>query len=96
MCLKQLIRIFGHDRRKADEAFVAGVLHDIGKLILIENFYDEFVEALTLAADKEIAIVDAEEQVLGISHAGVGGVVGRKVEFAAPFGQCDYLSSSAI
>ncbi len=74
---RMLARKF-YDRRKADEAFVAGVLHDIGKLILIEYFYDEFVEALTLAADKEIAIVDAEEQVLGVSHADVGGWLAEK------------------
>ena len=67
-----------YDRRKADEAFVAGVLHDIGKLILIEYFYDEFVEALTLAKDKEMALVDAEEEVLGVSHADVGGWLAEK------------------
>ena len=74
---RMLARKF-YDRRKADEAFVAGVLHDIGKLILIEYFYDEFVEALTLAKEKEMALVDAEEEVLGVSHADVGGWLAEK------------------
>ena len=39
------------------EAFVAGVLHDIGKLILIEYFFDEFSEALELAETEELTIV---------------------------------------
>jgi len=74
---RMLARKF-YDRRKADEAFVAGVLHDIGKLILIEYFYNEFVEALTLAKKKDMALVDAEEEVLGVSHADVGGWLTEK------------------
>ena len=68
---RMLARKF-RNRRIADEAFVAGVLHDIGKLILIEYFYDEFCEALDLAQAKGLAIMDAEERVLGVSHADVG------------------------
>ena len=66
------------DRRIADEAFVAGVLHDIGKLILIEYFGDEFTEALELAESEGLAIGDAEEQVLGVSHADVGAWLAEK------------------
>lgn len=66
------------DRRIADEAFVAGVLHDIGKLILIEYFGDEFTEALEKAEAEGLAIVDAEEQVLGVSHADVGAWLAEK------------------
>lgn len=66
------------DRRIADEAFVAGVLHDIGKLILIEYFNEEFSEALEKAEEEGLAIVDAEEQVLGVSHADVGAWLAEK------------------
>lgn len=66
------------DRRIADEAFVAGVLHDIGKLILIEYFHEEFSEVLEKAESEGLAIVDAEEQVLGVSHADVGAWLAEK------------------
>lgn len=66
------------ERRIADEAFVAGVLHDIGKLILIEYFYEEFSEALEKADAEGLSIVDAEEQVLGVSHADVGAWLAEK------------------
>ena len=60
------------------EAFVAGVLHDIGKLILIEYFFDEFSEALELAETEELTIVEAEEQVLGVTHSDIGGWLAEK------------------
>jgi putative nucleotidyltransferase with HDIG domain len=67
-----------YDIRVGDEAFVGGILHDIGKLILIEYFFDEFAEALELAEAEEISIVEAEEQVLGVTHAEVGGWLAEK------------------
>jgi len=60
------------------EAFVAGILHDIGKLVLIEYFPDEFSEALDLAEAETLTISEAEEQVLGITHADVGGWLAEK------------------
>jgi putative nucleotidyltransferase with HDIG domain len=62
----------------ADEAFVAGVLHDIGKLILIEYFTDEFSEALELAQAEGISIEAAEEKTLGVTHADIGGWLAEK------------------
>ncbi|MCZ6632274.1 MAG: HDOD domain-containing protein [bacterium] len=62
----------------ADEAFVAGVLHDIGKLILIEYFTDEFSEALELAEAEAISIEAAEEKTLGVTHAEIGGWLAEK------------------
>jgi HD-like signal output (HDOD) protein len=66
------------NKRIADEAFVAGVLHDIGKLILIEYFYDDFCEALEKAESEGISIFEAEEHVLGVSHADIGGWLAEK------------------
>ncbi len=73
---RMLARRFGY--RVADQAFVAGILHDIGKLILIEYFADEFIEALEMAESEEISIAQAEERVLGVTHAEVGGWLAEK------------------
>lgn len=77
VAVRMLARKYG-DRRAADEAFVAGVLHDIGKLILVEYFYDDFSEALELAESQGIAIADAEAQVIGVTHAEIGGWLAEK------------------
>jgi HD-like signal output (HDOD) protein len=47
-------------------------------LILIEYFYEEFSEALEKADAEGLSIVDAEEQVLGVSHADVGAWLAEK------------------
>ena len=66
------------NRKLEAEAFVAGVLHDIGKLILIEYFPDEFGEALELASEKLLTISEAEMKVIGVTHADVGGWLAEK------------------
>ena len=55
------------------EAFAAGILHDIGKLILSQYFSSEFSEILEMAERENLYIGRAEERVLGVSHADVGG-----------------------
>jgi HD-like signal output (HDOD) protein len=63
----------GGDRKLADEAYVAGLLHDIGKLILITNLQDQYNEALALARQEQLPINIAEHRVFGADHADVGG-----------------------
>jgi len=59
--------------RVPGEAFAAGILHDIGRLILSQYFPDEFDKVLRLMHDEELYIGDAEERVLGVTHADIGG-----------------------
>ncbi|MBS12868.1 MAG: HD family phosphohydrolase [Gemmatimonadetes bacterium] len=73
-------RMLAHKRSKKlePEAFVAGILHDIGKLILIEYFPDEFGEALELAHEELLTISEAEMKVIGVTHAEIGGWLAEK------------------
>ena len=64
--------------RVQGEAFAAGILHDIGKLILSQYFTDEFGGVLTLARDEDIYIGKAEEQVLGVTHTEIGHWLAEK------------------
>ncbi len=58
--------------RTAEAAFTAGVLHDIGKLILAGNLPETFARASALAAERKLSAHDAEMQVFGVSHARFG------------------------
>lgn len=58
--------------RVPGEAFAAGILHDIGKLILCQYFPDEFSRVLETAQEEHIYIGVAEQRVLGVTHAEVG------------------------
>lgn len=52
-------------------AFTAGLLHDIGILVLADNFHGEygFVQELV---GKGVELLDAEREVFGIDHAMIG------------------------
>lgn len=54
-----------------EEAFVSGLLHDVGKLLLWNNFPDEYAEIIA-GIEQEADLVAAEERVLGINHAEAG------------------------
>ena len=69
---KDIARAEGADHKLADEAFIAGMLHDIGKLVLATNFTEQFNEALQLMWKDNLEPYMAEQQVFGASHADVG------------------------
>ena len=60
------------DEELIDDAFMAGLLHDIGKLILATRLSENYKEVLELVRHQEIVFSDAEQQILGATHAEVG------------------------
>ena len=61
-----------YDRDHQDACFVSGLLHDIGKLILAINLSDEYAHIIELAKSKGTPMLEAEQEVLGATHAEVG------------------------
>ncbi len=55
-----------------EEIFIAGLLHDVGKIVLDQYLHDRFVEVLNTVRDKNCLIVEAESSALGVTHADVG------------------------
>lgn len=55
-----------------DEAFVAGLLHDIGKLVLYTNYPADY-EAIIKQCRHGEDLSDLEESFFGVNHADVGG-----------------------
>jgi HD-like signal output (HDOD) protein len=60
------------DRGQRDEAFVAGLMHDIGRLVLACRLPDLFVRSCEHAHRKGVPIQEAERAVAGSSHAEIG------------------------
>ena len=56
-----------------NEAFTAGMLHDVGRMVLAANFPDECNAATDLAASKSICRLEAEREIFGSTHAEAGG-----------------------
>lgn len=55
-----------------DEAFVAGLLHDIGKIVLVEYDAATYEELLLIAGDGIAPLYELERKAFGIDHAAVG------------------------
>lgn len=57
---------------RSGDAFMAGTLHDVGKLILAVHVPEHFKRAMTLAAERKIPLFEAETELFGVTHAEVG------------------------
>ncbi len=55
-----------------DDSFTAGLLHDIGLLLLAANKPDEYQQVLLLRHEKHLPEWRAEQEVFGTTHAEVG------------------------
>jgi HD-like signal output (HDOD) protein len=56
-------------------AFSAGLLHDVGKLILEQFASTEYQTVLKLATEKKLPLHTVEKAVLGLNHADVSGML---------------------
>mgnify|MGYP001030609001 FL=1 len=61
-----------------EEYFVAGLLHDLGKIPLNSCFPDEYSLALESAGSKQDSLHQAENRVFGMDHSGVGKMIAEK------------------
>jgi HD-like signal output (HDOD) protein len=55
-----------------EECFCAGLIHDIGRIVLDQHFHEEFVKAVVEAKASGISLVDSEKRELGFDHTEVG------------------------
>jgi len=61
------------ENQVAEDAFTAGLLHDVGRLVLLANLPKEYAEALRCSRAENIPLLEAERAVFGATHAEVGG-----------------------
>jgi len=52
--------------------FTAGLLHDVGKVVLNEFVAQEYAEIVRRVQDEHLSFAEAEQQVLGFTHPEVG------------------------
>ncbi len=64
--------------RDLEVLFIGGLLHDIGRLFLFSNFARTYEKALQTAAERQIPLDQAEQEILGISHCEIGEIMAQK------------------
>lgn len=63
---------------KPEECFTCGLLHDIGKIVLLKIAPDEFVKVVTLTEKEKISFFEAERRLEIPSHGYLGEYIADK------------------
>lgn len=62
----------GRMKCSGDGAFAAGLLHDLGRLVVAGGFPRHFQEVRRVRQSRDCLLQDAEVEVLGIDHSAIG------------------------
>ncbi len=75
---KTLATILNIPLRERETFFVAGLLHDIGKIPLTMSYPDDYAQILKSTALKQTPSCLAENAILGFDHCMIGGMIAEK------------------
>lgn len=81
---KQLAEMLKLSSAECSDSFVAGLLHDFGKVVFVEFMPDEFKSALEKSKTLQIPLHQAELEFIGINHAQAGKILAEKWGLSEP------------
>lgn len=61
-----------------EEAFTAGLIHDVGKIVLDQFVHEEFRAVMNMVRANDMLLYEAESKILGLNHANVGYILSQK------------------
>ncbi|MEW6652708.1 MAG: HDOD domain-containing protein [Bacteroidota bacterium] len=64
--------------RNIENYFLAGIFHDVGKIIFLEFAVKEYQMVIDMVIEKNCRIKDAEKEIFGIDHAEAGKILAEK------------------
>jgi HD-like signal output (HDOD) protein len=76
ICVGVMAKLFAKkqnvDPKNQEEYFVAGLLHDIGKIPLNSQLADSYVKTMTYARQQKLPLYQVETRAFGINHSDIG------------------------
>jgi putative nucleotidyltransferase with HDIG domain len=69
---RKIAQMGGLDARAADDSFAAGLLHDVGKLVIMTERISDWKTTVATVETEKISFWSAEQKVLGCNHAQIG------------------------
>ncbi len=69
---RKLAHLAGANAGEIENSLTAGLLHDVGKLVIAWKLPEQWREIESIAQAKQISMLDAEYECLGCSHAEIG------------------------
>lgn len=74
-----------------EKAYIAGIIHDLGEVVLSQLMREDFLRVLESIEGKPIKLVDAEAELLGTTHCEIGACMARKWNFPEVY--CDIIAN---
>lgn len=69
---RRIVELEGGDTLVRDDAFTAGLLHDVGKIILAKNYPERYAAVLEAAGEEGVSLEAAERDGFQACHGGIG------------------------
>lgn len=66
----------------SNEAFVAGLLHDLGIAIIHRYFHSSFLKIINEVVENNLSFTEVELNELGVTHSDIGKFLAEKYNFA--------------
>ncbi len=77
VCAELLAEKLGYT--PTEEALVGGLIHDVGKLLLVQLYPEEYAEVERIISEQSDAYSHVvEASILGVNHGDVGGILSKK------------------
>lgn len=71
-CARAISLAQGLTEPETEDAYTAGLLHEIGRFVLATMFCDKYIEVFRLVSEQKLSRHESEQRVFGASHAEVG------------------------
>ena len=78
---KMIAELSGVSKQYSEDFFVAGLIHNIGEILICNTFPDECERMLEIVAENKLTIPQIERNILGLSHQEIGIAIGKKWNF---------------
>ena len=78
---RALCKKYRQDATDPADCYIAGLLHDFGKVVFAQFLAEEFKNALVISEKQSISLHSAEQLMIGSDHTVVGGMLVEKWQF---------------
>jgi len=85
---RQLCSVYAPAEADPGDCYIAGLLHDFGKIVFAQNMSEQFKMVLASAAESKLPSCFAERELIGADHTVVGAMLAQKWQFPKPLIDC--------